>query len=246
MAVTNAVSSYGTTITYAGNAIAECNSIDGPEKSLNTIDASHLTSADHYKEFIGGFRDGGEVTLEGNFYPGDTLGQIALSTALDNATVGAFVITFPASTGTTWTFTALVTKFKTGAPLDDKLPFSVTLKISGKPTLGVTLSTGMSGWSGVEEAAAAALVEVPGFAIGVFTYSCVVDTTTTWVTMTPTAAAHTIVVTDDFDDSTQTIPSGNTTGQMDIGAADSVTLFTVNVKEAAKAAKNYYFYIVRP
>ena len=47
--------------------IAEINSITGPNKSRDTIDVTSLDSTGGYREFIGGFRDGGSVTLPMNF-----------------------------------------------------------------------------------------------------------------------------------------------------------------------------------
>jgi len=246
MPVSNAKHTYTTILARNGNTIAEVKSISGPEMSLNAIDVTHLNSPDAFKEFVGGMRDGGEVSIEGNFYPGDTNGQKGLHDDLVAATMQTFVLTFPTAMATTWTFTALVTKFKTEAPLDDKVPFSASMKISGKPVLAITLSTGMSGWAGIEENAGAALVEVPGFAIGTFEYSCTVNTLSTWVKMTPTAAAHTITIHDYFDDSYQTVASGNQSGALDIGAADTVTQIDVTVQETGKVAKTYVFYIVRP
>jgi hypothetical protein len=39
------------------------------------------------------------------------------------------------TTGTTWTFNAIVTGFKTGAEMGGLVEFEAKLKISGKPTL---------------------------------------------------------------------------------------------------------------
>lgn len=243
---TEAKHTYGTTLKRGANAIAEVKSITGPELSLNAIDATHLTSPDTFKEFVGGLRDGGEVSIEGNFYPGDTNGQAGLYDDLINATLQSFTITFPTAMATTWTFSGLVTKFKTDAPLDDVVPFSATIKISGKPALNITLSTGMSGWSGIEENGGAALTEVPGFAIDVFEYACTVNTASTYVKMTPTAAGHTITIYNHFDGASQTVASGAQSGELDLDAADSVTQIDVTVQESGKVAKVYTFYIVRP
>jgi len=246
MGASDAVHSYGTTLTRNGNTIAEIKSIDGPELSMSTPEVTHLNSDDKFREYIGGLLDSGEVALEGNFYPGDTNGQAGLYDDMLNRTLQTFVLTFPAAMATTWSFSAYVVKFKTGAPEDGQVPFSASLKISGKATLNITLSTGMSAWSGIEENAGAALTEVPGFAIGEFEYSCTVNTASTWVKFTPTAASHTITIHDHFDDSYQTVASGNQSGALDLDAADSVTQIDVTVQESGKVAKTYTFYIVRP
>ena len=48
-------------------AIAEINSITGPSMTRETIDVTSLDSTGGYREYITGFRDGGEVTLVMNF-----------------------------------------------------------------------------------------------------------------------------------------------------------------------------------
>ena len=55
---------------WSGSAwdnIAEINSISGPNMSRDTIDVTSLDSTGGYREFIGGFRDGGTVQLAMNF-----------------------------------------------------------------------------------------------------------------------------------------------------------------------------------
>ena len=48
-------------------AIAEINSIDGPNKTKSTIDVTSLDSTGGYREFISSFRDAGQVVLNMNF-----------------------------------------------------------------------------------------------------------------------------------------------------------------------------------
>ncbi|KKL57641.1 hypothetical protein LCGC14_2233420, partial [marine sediment metagenome] len=47
--------------------IAEINSITGPGMTRDTIDVTSLDSTGGYREFKGGFRDGGTVQLAMNF-----------------------------------------------------------------------------------------------------------------------------------------------------------------------------------
>ncbi len=245
--VTSAVESYLTILARTGNDIAEVNAIDGPEKSLSPIDVTHLESPDRYREFIGGLRDGGEITIEGNFYPGDTLGQVGLSDDLDAATVQDFTITFPASTGTVWTFKGLVTKFKTGAALDDRLTFSVSIKVTAKPALGITVTGNMTAWAGIEENAGAALVPVPNpFVAGTYLYNCVVNTVSTWIKMTCTHATAVISIHNGFNDTDQIVLTTVQSSQLPLDAADTITDFTITLTDANKAPVQYVFRIVRP
>ena len=246
--VTSAVDAYNTILARTGNDVAEINSIDGPEMSLSAIDVSHLESPDNFREFIGGLRDGGEIAIEGSLIVGDTLGQIGLRDDLLNATVQDFTITFPTATGTIWTFKGLVTKFKTGAVIDDRLTFSCSIKVTAKPDMGVTLSANMTAWSGTEENGGAALVPVPNpFAAGTYLYNCVVNTASTYIIMTCTqATATSIIIVNGFNGIESTVLTTIPSGQLALDAADTITDFTVKIKDANKAVIEYVFRIVRP
>jgi len=54
---------------------------------------------------------------------------------MKNRTKRNYELIFPDVGVTTWPFTALVTGFEPDEPVDDALSASVTLKITGKPTL---------------------------------------------------------------------------------------------------------------
>ena len=245
--VTQAIHSWSTTLKRGANTIAEVTSITGPEKTLNAVDVTHLTSPNTYKEFIGGLRDGGEVTIEGNFYPGDTNGQIGLSSDLDAATVQDFTITFPVATGTTWTFKGLVTKFGTGAPLDDKLPFSVSIKITAKPTLGVTASANITAFVMTEPVGGAVTGVPTPFAAATYEYSYLVLTASTYVTINVTQATATLItVYNSVNGVTQTLLTTVESGQLVLGVADTISQLIVTVKDANKAPTVYTFHVVRP
>jgi predicted secreted protein len=115
----NAISGVGTLFRrWSGTAwvnIAEVNSIDGPNKTRNTIDVTSLDSTDGYKEFIAGFKDGGTVNLTMNFSR-STYDLMNTDYEADN---------------TSFEFTALVVELGLSIPTDDKITSPVSLKISG-------------------------------------------------------------------------------------------------------------------
>src|SRR5574340_1676046 len=51
----------------AFTAIGNINDIDGPNKTRKTIATTALDTLGGYETFIGGFRDGGSITLNMNF-----------------------------------------------------------------------------------------------------------------------------------------------------------------------------------
>lgn len=109
--------------------IAEINSIDGPGKSRDTIDVTSLDSTGGYREFIGGFRDGGTVTLPMNFTRDtyDLMNADFESNLLQN-----YEIFLPDAEHTSFEFEGLVTELGLAIPADDKITADVTIKVSGQ------------------------------------------------------------------------------------------------------------------
>lgn len=115
-------------------AVAGLTSIGGLELSADTIDVTTLDSDGGYREFIAGFKDAGEVSLEGYLELEAGKGQKDLYDLYESGEVEDFTIEFPNSIGS-WQFKGVVTGFSTGASLEDPLSFSATIKVSGQPTL---------------------------------------------------------------------------------------------------------------
>lgn len=130
-----ATRSVGTKLKKGTQAIAGLTSIGGLDLSSETVDVTTLDSDGGYREFIGGFKDGGEVPISGFF---DPTSQAGLQTDFESQEVADYVIEFPAGIGYSWNFKAIVTGFKTGAEVDGAVSFEGNLKVSGKPTLAQT------------------------------------------------------------------------------------------------------------
>lgn len=208
----NAKSGYSTTLKIGLTTVGEIVRVGNVDVSVEAIDVTTL--ADTFRQFIPGLADAGEVAFGGNFYPSDS-GQAALKTAAFAKTESEFTITFPTSLGATWTFDGIITKFSTGeANQDGSIPFEITVKVTGEPDLGVTASTGLSALS--LTGAGGSLSPSFGAAVRYYTYGGVSATS---VTVTPTAASHTIKV---YVDNVyvETVSSG---------AASSAIALTINV-----------------
>jgi len=123
--------------TASAKAIGSLTSISSPSMSQETIDVTTLDSAGDYREFIGGFKDGGEVSFSGFFDPQDD-GQAAVYAALESSADEDFTIEFPAALGAKWSFKGVVTAYQTTAELEEAIGFEGTIKVSGKPTLTIT------------------------------------------------------------------------------------------------------------
>lgn len=229
---TAAKAGFGTTLARNGNTIAELTKIGSPKLKLDTEDVTNHQSANSYKEFIGTLLDAGEISIEGNFIASDTNGQIGLITDMEAKTLQAFVITFPTAVATTWTFNALVTSFEIGeADTKGAITFKANLKVSGKPTLGVTASTGCS------NIVITTATIYPEFAIGTFDY--VATSTGASVTVTPTADSGVITVNGNV------VATGVPSSAISLGSAGTVTTITVVVTETNKMPKTYVFRVTK-
>lgn len=123
------IRSFGTAITVGGNAVGSLTEINNPGMEANIIDVTNHGSSDNSKEFLGGLKDGGEVSLSG-FYDYSDAGQAYLRNNIGAS--AACVITY--SNGNKASFTGIIKSAGEGAPLDEAVPFSATIKVSGKIT----------------------------------------------------------------------------------------------------------------
>jgi len=115
----------GTTISINGVLVGGLTNIKPPEKSADTIEVTTLDSASGYRDYIQGFKEGGEVELTG-FYDTSYTGQTNIDTAHESGTTDTYIINFPTNLGGTFTFTGIVTKLAGPgeANTDDPLGFS--------------------------------------------------------------------------------------------------------------------------
>lgn len=235
--MTNAVHAHGTTLAWNSQSVAQLNAINGIELALDTIEVTTHASSDHYKEYLPGLIDTNDVTIEGYFDYQDTAGQHAMVTDFNNRTSRTAVISFPAATGTTWTFTGYITGIKIGdAPVDGAIPFTATIKPTGKPVFAVATSAGLTTpFFAISESA----VITPAVAGNVYTYVATVLTDVTSVTVTPTATAGVITVNGNI------VATGEASSAITLGDAGSVTTITIKVTETNKAAKTYTIYLSR-
>ena len=132
--------SVGTTLKVNSKSVGGVTSIDGVSVSADEIEVTALDNSTGYREFLQGFKDGGEVSVSG-FLDGVDNGQAELYTLLESGASTTVLIIFPSAIGKTWTFTAFVKEFTTGVDVDNAITFDVTLRVSGQPVLAATSST---------------------------------------------------------------------------------------------------------
>lgn len=176
----------GTALKIGANSIVELKSIGGLELSADSVESTTLDSGG-WRTFVQGLKDGGEVTGSGYFNPSDTNGQKAVYDAFVAGTQLAFSILFPASLGAEWTFNGIVTAVSTSAEMEDGVPFEMTIKVTGQPSLGLTASAGLSALALTGTGGTIS----PAFANNKYYYTFGGMSATSF-TVTPTAASHTI------------------------------------------------------
>lgn len=134
--MSNAIAGVGTLFRrWSGSAwanIAEVNSIQGPNKSRETIDVTSLDSTGGYREFIASFRDGGTVQLTMNFTRStyDTMND-----DFESDTAQSYEIVLPDDENTSLEFVGLVTEVPLFITTDDKVTANVTIKVTGQPVI---------------------------------------------------------------------------------------------------------------
>lgn len=143
--MSNAISSFGTLLKIGDGGspaenfttIAEVTDIGGPEFTLATEDVTNHSSIEGWREYIGTILDPGEIQFSINFIPTEATHNPSTGLIKDmvDKTLRNFELVFPDSGSTTWSFSALITSFKSSEPVQGKLAADVTLRVSGKPTL---------------------------------------------------------------------------------------------------------------
>jgi predicted secreted protein len=116
-------------------AVANVTNLGGPGLSRSTSDVTAHDSPDQYMEFIGSLKDGGEVSMDINWDPGDST-HANLLADFEDTSPRDYKLVFPGDLAE-WDFKAIMTGFDPSYPTDDKIEASVSFKITGKPALTV-------------------------------------------------------------------------------------------------------------
>lgn len=118
--------------------IANVTNIGGPERTRETIDVTSHDSPDGWMEFIGGLKDGGELTCDINYDPAELTHDI--DDDFDDVTPRNWQIVILPDTEDehTWAISGILTNLGDEFPYDDKMARSMTIKVSGKPILTPT------------------------------------------------------------------------------------------------------------
>ena len=132
--------SKGTQLKVNNKAVGGLTSINGIEVTADVVDLTALDNATGYREKAADFKDVGDVTCSG-FLDGADEGQAECLTLLNSGEAVSCNIIFPAKIGKTWSFTASVVRFSTGAELSQGVSFEISLAVTGQPTLAASAAS---------------------------------------------------------------------------------------------------------
>ena len=124
----------GEEVSETFTTVAKINNISGPSFSLDIDDTTDLDSPGGWEEVIPTILRSGEVSLDLSFLP-DNTSQMGLVEDMFNRLLRNFQMIFPNTAATTWSFSAYVVGFELDVPTESKLGATMTLKISGQPTI---------------------------------------------------------------------------------------------------------------
>jgi hypothetical protein len=116
--------------------LAQLGDLSGPNISRTSIDVTTRdTTPSYWREFIRGYKDGGEVSLQLMFDP--ALATHGTATGIlgdfnqDGTVIPNWKMTFPDNS--TCVFKGFVTGSDITSSIDDPLSANVTVKVTGKP-----------------------------------------------------------------------------------------------------------------
>lgn len=142
--MSNAYSSFGTLLkigdgggTEVFTTVAEVKDISGPKLAMDTTEVTNMSSPNAFKEKIASLLDAGDVTFDVNFIPENATQGFSTGLLRDMLARNKrnFKLVFTNLGNTTWAFNALVTGFQPTASVAGALTASITLTITGSPTL---------------------------------------------------------------------------------------------------------------
>ena len=131
-------SAYGTVLERGATTIAQVTNISGPGLSLDTEDVTSHDSTAAWEEVVGTILRSGEITLDIVYDPAAATHKNAAGGLLADLvarTAQTYSLIFTDAADTEWTFSAFVVGFEPDMPHDGALTASVSMKITGKPTI---------------------------------------------------------------------------------------------------------------
>ena len=129
---------FGCALKNDGTAYAGVTNMSGPSLSVDMVDVTSHASTGAWEESVASILRSGDISLDIVYDPADATHKYAaggLLYDLVSRTAVALTLVFSDTASTTWSFNAFVTGFTPSMPVGGFLGASVSLKITGQPTL---------------------------------------------------------------------------------------------------------------
>ena len=129
---------YGTVLEREGTPIVQVTNISGPGLSLDVEDVTTHDSTGAWEEVVATILRSGEVSMDIVYDPAAATHKNAAGGLLADLvarTAVTYTLIFSDAATTEWEFEAFVVGFEPDAPHDGALTASVTMKLTGQPTL---------------------------------------------------------------------------------------------------------------
>ena len=233
---TEAKWAHGVVLKKGAVAIGELSSIGDFNLDSDEVDVTHLTSPGGFEEIVQTIRRTGVLPLSGNFVPGDA-GQADLFADYYSGARNTYTIDFTdAGLAAEWNFTAFVKSYATSEiDVEGALGFNAGLRVTGQPSLDITLSANLTSIAVADTVGGLTLV--PASSPTVYNYVTDVPDTSTW-------AEFTVVGDHGLSINGVQISSG-VAARFDLGAPGTVTEFIIAHKEADKVPRRYTVNVAR-
>lgn len=110
--------------------VGEATDISGPEMERDTLEVTSHQSPGGFREWVGGLKDGGEVSFEVRYDP-----EIhnPLQVDFEDPQPRNYRIQLPDVPGGMWEFQGFITNMGLSFPLEDAMACSFTFKVTGMP-----------------------------------------------------------------------------------------------------------------
>lgn len=127
-------SGFGGTLNIGGFTVSQMTNIGGMGGQADMLDSTVHDSSTRFREFIKGLIESGELSIDAYFdYDSNayTVSELLATTSLQSVT-----LTYPTlPSATQFACNGHVSGYESSDPFDDLIGLSITVKISGKPTI---------------------------------------------------------------------------------------------------------------
>lgn len=125
----------GTQLALNSTTVSEVLSISAPNYSSDTLDSTTHDSSDHFRTFVKGLTDAGEITLD--ILYDETQYNTLVSLQETTSQYSSSIVAPSTPSASKWESNVYVTGLEANFPHDGLAEGSITLKVSGKPTFSL-------------------------------------------------------------------------------------------------------------